>query len=197
MGCGGWGGGGRLYWRLTDEYNIGSYRSNINSPLFKMKASLNIKISSQNQKVVFWVTCATIFQKFWRQFKICNKKKSGMKFHTENPQILGTTVQNLAFRVTWHPRFLRPRYELLHWVKVKWSRYRSGVAHKVGRGIALLFHDRSTRRKWVVSSTRRPHFSPWERPGTHFTGDWVDPRAGLDGRKLSSQPGFDPLPSSP
>ena len=31
-------------------------------------------------------------------------------------------------------------------VKVKWSRYRPGVAQRVGRGIALLFHDRGTRR---------------------------------------------------
>jgi len=30
----------------------------------------------------------------------------------------------------------------------------------VGRGIALLFHDRGTRRGWVVSSTPRPHFTP-------------------------------------
>ena len=43
--------------------------------------------------------------------------------------------------------------------KVKWSRYRSGVAQRVGRGIALLFHDRGTRRRWVVS-TPRPHFTP-------------------------------------
>ena len=45
-------------------------------------------------------------------------------------------------------------------VKVKWSRYRSGVAQRVGRGIAILFHDRGTRREWVVSSTPRPHFTP-------------------------------------
>ena len=31
-------------------------------------------------------------------------------------------------------------------VKVKWSRYRPGVAHRVGRGIPLLFNDRGTRR---------------------------------------------------
>jgi len=36
-----------------------------------------------------------------------------------------------------------------------------------------------------------------ERPGTHFTGGWVGPRAGLDGRKISSPPGLDPGPSSP
>jgi len=34
------------------------------------------------------------------------------------------------------------------------------VAQRVGRGIALLFHDRGTRRGWVVSSTPRPHFTP-------------------------------------
>jgi len=38
---------------------------------------------------------------------------------------------------------------------------------------------------------------PRERPGTHFTGGWVGLRAGLDGRKISSPPGFDPEPSSP
>ena len=31
-------------------------------------------------------------------------------------------------------------------LKVKCSRYRHGVAQRVGRGIALLFHDRGTRR---------------------------------------------------
>jgi hypothetical protein len=31
-------------------------------------------------------------------------------------------------------------------LKVKFSRYRPGVAQRVGRGIALLFHDRGTRR---------------------------------------------------
>jgi len=66
---------------------------------------------------------------------------------------------------------------------VKWTRYRPGVAQRVGRGIALLFPDRGTRRGWVVSSTFRPHFTPRERPGTHCTGDWVGPMAGLDGRK--------------
>jgi len=44
--------------------------------------------------------------------------------------------------------------------KLKWSRYRTGVAQRVGRGIVLLFHDRGTRRGWVVSSTPRPHFTP-------------------------------------
>ena len=45
-------------------------------------------------------------------------------------------------------------------VNVNWSRYRPGVTQRVGRGIALLFHDRGTRRGWVVSSTPWPHFTP-------------------------------------
>ena len=48
--------------------------------------------------------------------------------------------------------------------KVKWSRYRRGVAQRVCRGIALLFHDRGTGRWWVVSSTPRPHFTPGKDP---------------------------------
>ena len=47
---------------------------------------------------------------------------------------------------------------------VKWFRYRPGVAQRVGRGIALLFHDCGTRRGWVVSNTRRPHFTPGKDP---------------------------------
>jgi len=50
------------------------------------------------------------------------------------------------------------------WVNVKWSRYKPGVAQMVGRGIALLFHDRGTRRVWVVSSTPQPHFNPGKDP---------------------------------
>ena len=49
-------------------------------------------------------------------------------------------------------------------VKVKLSRYMPGMAQRVGRGIALLFHDRGTRRGWVVSSTPRPHVTPGKDP---------------------------------
>jgi len=49
-------------------------------------------------------------------------------------------------------------------IKVKWSRYRPGVAQRVGRVIALLFHNRGTKRGWVVSSTPRPHFIPEIEP---------------------------------
>ena len=40
-------------------------------------------------------------------------------------------------------------------------------------------------------------FYPRERPGTHFTGGWVGPRVGLDGRKISSPLGFDPRTVQP
>ena len=50
------------------------------------------------------------------------------------------------------------------YIKVKGSRYRPGGSQRVGRGIALLFHDRGTRRGLVVSSTPRPHFTPGKDP---------------------------------
>jgi len=49
-------------------------------------------------------------------------------------------------------------------VKVKWSRYRPGVAQRVGRGIALLSHAGGTIRGWVVSSTPRTQFTPGKDP---------------------------------
>ena len=52
----------------------------------------------------------------------------------------------------------------LHKVKLKCSRYRPGVAQRMGRGIALLFHYRGTIKGWVVSSTLRPHFTPGKDP---------------------------------
>jgi hypothetical protein len=45
-----------------------------------------------------------------------------------------------------------------------------------GRGELLLILNLGTRLGWVVSITPRPHITP----GTHCTGGWVGPRAGLD-----------------
>ena len=47
-------------------------------------------------------------------------------------------------------------FKLFH---IKGKGYRPGVAHRVGKVIALLFHDRGTRRGWFVSSTPLPHFT--------------------------------------
>ena len=55
-------------------------------------------------------------------------------------------------------------HQNLLFIYVKWFRYRPGVAQRVGRGIALLFHDRSTRTEWVVSSIPRPQFTPGKDP---------------------------------
>jgi hypothetical protein len=49
-------------------------------------------------------------------------------------------------------------------IKLKWSRYRPGVAQRLVRGIAVLFHDRGIRRGWVVSSTPRLRFTPGKDP---------------------------------
>jgi len=80
--------------------------------------------------------------------------------------------------------------------KVKRSRYRPGVAQRVGRVIALLFHVRCTGRgEW---SAARPGCTlPPGKTRCPFSGGWVGPWAGLDGREISSPPGLDPGPSSP
>jgi len=70
--------------------------------------------------------------------------------------------------------------------KVKWSRYRPGVAQRVGRGIAELFHERGTRRGWVVSSTPQPHFTPGKDPVPIVQEAGWALWAGLDGRKISN-----------
>ena len=54
-------------------------------------------------------------------------------------------------------------------VKVKGSRYRPGVAQRVGRGIALFFHYRGTM-KGVSGQQHAPAaLYPRERPGAHCT----------------------------
>jgi len=75
--------------------------------------------------------------------------------------------------------------------KVKWSLYRPGVAQRVGISIALLFHDRGTRRGWVVSSTPRPHFTPGIDPVP------ISQEAGWPQTGDSSRPHRDSIPDRP
>ena len=49
----------------------------------------------------------------------------------------------------------------------------------------------------MVSSTPRPHFTPGKDPVPIVQEAGWAPRASLDGRKISSTPGFDPGPPSP
>jgi hypothetical protein len=64
------------------------------------------------------------------------------------------------------------------------------VAQRVGRGIALLFHDLGTRR--VVSGQQHAPavLYPRERHGTHCTGGWVGPRAALEGAEYLAATGI-------
>ena len=79
--------------------------------------------------------------------------------------------------------------------KVTWSRYRPGVAQRVGRGIALLFHDRGTRRGWVVSSTPRSHFTTGKDPLPILQEAGWAPGPVWTGGK--SRPHRDPIPNRP
>ena len=64
----------------------------------------------------------------------------------------------------------------------------------MGRGIALLFLTTALEGGgW--SAARPGRTLPQERPGTHFTGGWVGPRAGLDGQKIT--PHRDSIPGRP
>jgi len=79
--------------------------------------------------------------------------------------------------------------------KIKWSRYKPGVAQRVCRGIALLFRDRGTRRGWVVSSTPRSHFTPWKDPVPILQEAGWDPGQVWTGGK--SRPQRDSIPDRP
>ena len=80
-------------------------------------------------------------------------------------------------------------------IKVKWYRYRPGVAQRVGRGISPLFHDRGTRRVWVVSSTHRPHFFPGKDSVTILQEAGWAPGPVWTGGK--SRPHRDSIPNRP
>ena len=69
------------------------------------------------------------------------------------------------------------------------------MAQRVGRGIALLFHNRGTRRGWVVSSTPRPHFTPGKDPVPILQEAGWAPGPGWTGEK--SLPHRDSIPDRP
>ena len=75
-------------------------------------------------------------------------------------------------------------------VQVQFTPEQATKAQKGSTGTALNFFFNLGAR-WGGWSTPRPGHL------THCARGWVGPSAGLDGRKISSPPGFDPGPSSP
>ena len=69
------------------------------------------------------------------------------------------------------------------------------MAQWVGRGIALLFYDSSTKGGWVVSSTPRPHFTPGKKP-VHILQEagWAP---GPVWKGWKSRPHWDSIPDHP
>jgi hypothetical protein len=123
---------------------------------------------------------------------------------TIRPYILITNYQrirNQAYKNEIGSRKIRTYFVPLNidWdpknVKVNWSSYSHCVAQRVGRGIALLFHDRDTRRWWVVSSKPRPHFTPGKEPVPILQEAGWAPGPVWTGRK--SRPYRDSIPDRP
>jgi hypothetical protein len=79
--------------------------------------------------------------------------------------------------------------------KGKVIRYRPGVAQRVGRGIALLFRDCSTRMGWVVSSTSQARFAPGKDPVSIVQEAGWTPGPVWTGRKF--HPHQDSIPDCP
>ena len=77
-------------------------------------------------------------------------------------------------------------------IKVKWSHYRPGVAQRVGIGIALLFHDRGTRKGWVLSSTPWRTLPPAKNRYPFYRGLGVP--HGRSGRAEKFRPHRDSIP---
>jgi hypothetical protein len=81
--------------------------------------------------------------------------------------LMGVALRFYYGRFKW---FFRVKYVLEIKVKVKVTLVQAlrlctdRTAHRGSRGIALLFHDHGTRRRWGVSVTPRPLFTPGKDP---------------------------------
>jgi len=53
--------------------------------------------------------CELIFRKSRSHIRITGvRRMTWSRFHTEDPNIIGVTVQNVVSRVTWRPGFVHP-----------------------------------------------------------------------------------------
>jgi hypothetical protein len=60
-----------------------------------------------------WESGALIFEKCMRHLKIFDARTVIRRtYHTEKPQILGSTVKDLAATATWYPEFVHPRLRI-------------------------------------------------------------------------------------
>ena len=141
--------------------------------LFTVSTTISLTDFQKRCKVLFVASCATgwMLQRAnncdspgrwtrWKTVLPAGHNATGVS-PTLKPQIFLNIRFCHQYRRTdkvQKPRNLKCPHNFIY-LKVKCSRYRPGVAQKVGRGIALLFHDSGTRRGWVVSSTPRPHFT--------------------------------------
>jgi len=166
-------------------------------------------IDTNNSKLVSIDWQISLMSADWKFLKRCEKSlcsqcHSQKIFLFAKQPLLHRNLASHSTLVTLHSTRLDikalhilPHIVIMSTVKVKWSRYRPGLTQRVDRGVALLLHYRSTRRGVNGQQHAPDALYPRESPGTHFTGGWVGPRAGLDGQKISSPPGVDPGPSSP
>ena len=105
-------------------------------------------------------------------FVLISEQTANFALHNIKRLVFITEVESVYCAVRTEPLYntdkLRLEMVKLHLKEInkrlKWSRYRPGVAQRVGRGIALLFHDRGTRKGWAVSSMPRPHFTARKDP---------------------------------
>jgi len=71
------------------------------------------------------------------------------------------SATNIYWKAKWSPRVkVKVKCTLVQALRLCTGR----MAHRRGRGMALLFLDHGTRRGWVVSVTSRPLFTPWKDP---------------------------------
>ena len=108
---------------------------------------------------------------FWRSLvRMCYYDTSYLLFFTSNQHTRCTKTGLSELHMQPLPHFIKGTDFLLQQPTVlyKWRKVSPFtcpvVAQRVGRGIALLFHDRSTRTRWVVSVTPRPYFTPRKDP---------------------------------